>query len=341
MNIPDRVCGYKIIYSDKITPVKEFGSDVKLVKISNVGKYSLITCLNIILKSNKSAYFHRIQYSLKDNYVYLYVLGDVNLKVWKKRKNFKDRDFTNKLDLLEEINDILMSKRVKDDDCVSVYDVGKILTRERMNFDFRVKTYLEKIYCKSDCKLFISDSAFDYKKKQLHIIKTLKYRDKYECNEEVVLGWKDSNLYVVKSDLNEEESRKIVDKYECIFLELFNLYLECDRLENQHSFCKRAVNSNFLVDISRYGVFIYDINNWYKRGFSLSRLSYNGEYSVDCRDNDVLSIIKGEEEDFLKKIMIKIDDCPEWMREELYKIRQKQLYKSLVFKNFKKLRLGI
>ena len=38
--------------------------------------------------------------------------------------------------------------------------------------------------------------------------------------------------------------------------------------------------------------------------------------------------LQGKEDEIFKSIFVKIDDCPEWIRQELYQIRQEQLAKE-------------
>ena len=61
------------------------------------------------------------------------------------------------------------------------------------------------------------------------------------------------------------------------------------------------------------------------KDFKLVSYSDSDNRYYDCNSNNVISVIRGKEDELLKKIFIRIDDCPEWSKEPLYIIRQKRL----------------
>ena len=89
----------------------------------------------------------------------------------------------------------------------------------------------------------------------------------------------------------------------------------------------KPVNSNFSIKIDYCGVclFVKDYSNKYVKELELFAPSYKDSYEIDCNSNIIAEAITGKETEILKRIFVKIDDCPKWSRDILYSFRQKQL----------------
>lgn len=89
----------------------------------------------------------------------------------------------------------------------------------------------------------------------------------------------------------------------------------------------KPVNSNFNVKISYHGVWVSvkDFANKYVNELELFAPSYNNDYELECNSSIVNEAFNGKETEILKRIFVKISDCPEWSQTKLYEIRQNQL----------------
>ena len=65
-------------------------------------------------------------------------------------------------------------------------------------------------------------------------------------------------------------------------------------------------------------------------------IKYKDEFDYVCNSNNIINEIEGNENELFKRIFVKINDCPEWMRLELYEIRQKQLKEEQKIEDEKK-----
>ena len=116
-------------------------------------------------------------------------------------------------------------------------------------------------------------------------------------------------------------------------LALYDEYIKFTNFSTQFSNNVKPINSNFLVNISNDDVDIY-INskiNSINKDFSLLHSTHNsGKYKCKCNSNILFDVINKNEDQIFKKIFVKIEDCPEWMRESLYELREKQVQDQLI-----------
>lgn len=306
-----------IVYSDTVLPLKDLGDNTKLTSIANVSESSLEDCLKIIFESNPNVVFNTIQYSKNAKKVYFYTNREITIKEYEESKIHKYKPITSSSAILEELKNILTVEINKDSNCVSLYDVAKLYRkteREYLNVQNTASSNMQrKLRGKYDDSMAYI-GGFDYVKNTLKI-------DFYLFNkfESVYFSKEDNDLYISKSETYHDK--------EILFLlgdELSYLYDELLKYEDyliQFHYYFRPVNSNFLANISNYGVSIQTS----MQDFRLSAYNWNNEYTYDCNSNVVLSEYKGNETEVLKRIFVKIEDCPEWSRQQLYEIRQNQL----------------
>ena len=117
----------KIVYSDTILPLKDIGNNLRIKTIENVSKTDLKYCLEIIFISNPDVVFNTIQYSTKDERVYFYTNKEIFTEVWKRLQLSKPVNI--KTQILQEIKRILTSDENKDYNCISLYDVYKLIRK--------------------------------------------------------------------------------------------------------------------------------------------------------------------------------------------------------------------
>ncbi len=311
-----------IVYSDTVLPLKDSGSNLKVASISNVSESSLESCLKKVFESNPNTTFNTIQYSKNDKKVYFYTDKDITTKGYEESRIYKHKPITSSSEILEEVKRILVSENNKDNDCISLYDISKLLK----NMDYRYKS-MKKSYDSSmeytlnshysKPKFVLYD--FDYETDELRIGFGLWDYDMIRFSK------RNDDLYITKS-----ETSRAKDVLAIIGDKLSKAYDEFIKHKDymtQHNYGFKAINSNFLVDFSHHGVSISvkSLDNQFMNDFQLSSPSYDNKYQYDCNSSIVVSAFKGKEAEILKRIFVKIEDCPKWAQQSLYEIRQNQL----------------
>jgi len=308
----------KVIYSDTVLPIKEVGENLRIHSISHLLESSLEECLQVVFSSNPNVVFHVVQYSKENKTVYFYTNGDISLDAWKKKNEKVYSSLVSKIEILEEVRNVLMSSN-KDCQCVSLYDVLELMKETDNQFHQAKDHYFSEInglLAKRDVNSWISSSDFDFEQDTLD----LRFYGGFDKFQSISFGKENGDLFVKKSDIH------FVDKF---LLELGNviskLYDEYG-LE-QSNYQVSTVNSKFLANISHYGVKVYPpFRLSHSLGeFALSAYSYCSDYDYCCNSHQVLSVLKGNEDEFLKHIFVSIEDCPTWSQPILFANRKRQL----------------
>lgn len=248
----------------------------------------------------------------------------------------KETDFINfetvflKNEILEQIKSLLVVENNKDCNCISLYDVSKLLTTFNNQYD-EIKRIYKKIFnyilnLKFKDLVSLIDLEFDYKNNELCI----KFKYNTSNYEMIHFSKKNGALYVVKS-----ESLYANDILKALYTHLSNFYdvlMKFSGYKNYFngSYNIKSVNSEFDVNINSYGVSIYIIsaNNYFNKNFELFSPSYANEYLCKCSLGTITSEIRGIESKLFKKIFVKISDCPVWSQVTLYEIRKNQLIEN-------------
>lgn len=313
-----------IVYSDTVLPLKELGSNIKVTKISNINDSNIEKCLQIIFDSNKNITFNTIQYSRNNKELYFYTNEPISTKKWEEAKIKTYTPLTNTSEILEEIKNIFLQEKNKEEDHISLFEVSKLLKKKNNELDRIQKSYEEKMeylikekYGKSS-DIIIYD--FDYENNEIKI--GFKYINDYQ---KITFSKKENDLYITKSESCWD--KEIIVLLGTLLSELYDKQIQFKEIKNQHSYFINPINSNFLINIDIYGLSIYtqNSNNKYMHDFELSSKSYTDEYKYNCNSNAIISTIKGKEDDLLKRIYIKIKDCPKWTQHTLIETRKKQL----------------
>lgn len=326
------VINKRIVYSDSILSLKQLGKNLKISTISNVGEYSLETCLKIIFESNPNIIFNTIQYSKNQKKVYFYTNQEITTKVYEEKRLKYYKSITSNTEILEETKKILVAEKNKDSDCISLFDISLLLKKmnhkyekERHKFDDLLGEIVTSNFC--DGSMVVVHN-FDY---QNNVLPISFKRWKYEDFNKIYFSKKNGDLYIVKSE--SYYSKQLFNVTSHLLTKLY------DDLENYSDYKNykysshniAAVNSNFGVSVTFYGVDIFTFfqQNEYQKDFKLFSPSYSNGYNLDCTSNIVNEAIKNQETEIFKRIFVKIDDCPKWCQRELYKIRQNQLNKEI------------
>ncbi len=190
-----------IVYSDTILPLKDSGKNLKVTSIANVSEHTLESCLKTIFESNPNVIFNTIQYSKNDKKVYFYTDQDITTKTYEESKFTTYKPITSKAEILEEIKNIFLASKNKNNDCISLYDVSILLKKLYREYNGIEKKYKNRFDFIVKRKFNESSSVvyhdFDYEKNILHISFCKYISSDYS---DMYFSKKDGDLYVVKSE---------------------------------------------------------------------------------------------------------------------------------------------
>lgn len=246
----------------------------------------------------------------------------------------KYNPLTTSTEILKEIKSILTYEDNFDENCncipislnenyISLYDVYNVTLNKSKKFKKTEKHYA---------------NVFN------QIIKN-NYSDRYSCvfyglnfeNNEISIGFQNGDyeykeIVFAKSNgdlyLKSSETTLYGEK---IFKLLGNKISEAyDDLMNfkdfevQRVYWRKSINSNFKICICKYGVSLSNTSHAFS-DFELNNYNFNDNYDIKCNSLNVINAITGHEDEIFKKIFIEINDCPNWMKKQLYNIRKEQI----------------
>ena len=330
-----KVINSSIVFNDSVLNLKEENQKLKLSTIENISEYSLETCIQTILEYNLDVTFHTIQYSKQKQKVYFYADKIISKDGWKYINNFQYTPLQNEKEVLEEIKRLLSSEKSKSKNHTSLYEVKTLHKEEMENFCQKIEHYETKL-----------NEAFKNKlQKDMYPQLSLPYYNentitlcfrpsKYAQNFRILFSKKNNNLYVKKSEY-EKYNFEIIDAAGKIISEAYDELIKFSHSINENEFKTKPINSNFKIKFykesvqiiaqTEYNFFSSDII------FALShvtpRYTYNkkGYTYENCSSNDLVDLLKNNEDELFKSIFIRIEDCPKWMQEELFCRRQNEL----------------
>lgn len=329
-----------IVYSDTVLPLNDTGNNLKVTSISDVSELFLESCLKTIFESNPNVIFYTIQYSKNDKKVYFYTNQDITTKAYEESKFKNYKPITSRTEILEEVKNVLLAQNIKDNDCISLYDVLMLLKKLNNEYDSVIRRYENRFDYIVKGRLGNSSSVryhdFDYQKNILHIsfsrYRSCSYGDIYFAKQ-------NGDLYVAKSE--SYWTNEVFSVLSSTLSEMYDELLKYADYNDYHQFVKddkKSVNSNFNVKISNHGVriLVKDFNNRCMNELELFAPSYKSGYKLKCNSNIVNEAISGKETEIFKRIFVKISDCPEWSQTMLYEIRQNQLAEEQKIEDEKK-----
>ena len=306
-----------IVYSDTVLPLKDKGNNLKISSV-DVSEYEMEYCLKTIFESNPNVTFNTIQYSRADEKIYFYTDKPISTQAWEKSKVIECKPLKNSKEVLEEITKLFSKDKPKTADCIALYDVVKLYKDVENKTNNIEETY--QSYFKGESNFDILIQYFDYEKKQLHIY--LNFCNKYY---NITLAKQNGDLYVVESETT--FYHELLPSLGKDLAELYDELMKFYDFNQQCAWGIKPLNSNFSVDIDHHNINIHDGSLWAIADFELSFDVFDNKYEYNCNSTSVATALQGKEDELFKKIFVKIDDCPEWCRQKLYQIRQKQLKK--------------
>lgn len=322
-----KIVNKNIVYKDTVLPLKELGENIKITSVSDVEEFWLESCLNKIFESNSNVTFNTVQYSKKDKKVYFYTDQNISTKAWDDRNLVSYKPLKNSTSILEEIKRILVTENNFDANCVSLYDVTKLLKKRNYDMEQTEKHYksLLESKCKSIYHKFrgIVVYGLDYDDNELRF--GINFGDGFFDYQDIIFAKNNNDLYL-KSDSTEFRSgRKLFLNCSSIIDECYDELIKFKDYKTQFRYGLKPLNSCFFINISSNGVSLCNNSFKYQSDFVIGLDSDSEEYSYSCNSNSILEVLRGNEDNVLKKVFVNISDCPKWMQEQLHSLRISQL----------------
>lgn len=353
-----KVINKRVIYTDEI-PSDLLGKSTIINEISDVKSDMVKKCIIDILESNKNVTFYLVQYLAKDDKLYFYTDQKLNKEkaeenkkiVLTKKSKFinnvfheytrpmfklnneevneeikKNMNNCSDLATLKCIKECFSSEESNDPNQISLFNVkNSLIENENKINDLLLKyktlmteklkkVYEEGYYLYPD---WVRRMFYNYETRTLLInmnIGGLLYFDAIDCQIEKD---KDNLKVSYHSYENKTYSDYFFNKGKNHFLEIIDFYEELEE------YCTKSneieTNSNFKVDIDYYGITVKVPTN-------------NGYIEALCDRNTILKDITNKKinklenmnvtyDDILKNIYVNINNCPIWLQDSLYEIR--------------------
>ena len=321
-----RLINNNILFSDTVLPLKDLGSNLVVTSISKINEFAFEDCLKTIFEVNPGVVFNVIQYSRRDKKIYFYTDRKINVDAWNEKNisTYKPIQSTNKI--IDEIDNLLGYEDNLDEECISLYDVSRLVKSKYEDYKQMINAYRLKIgraiYKKHPYNLIHVDE-FDYDNNELMLETSI-----WDSWEKMIFKKSDDgDLYIYKSESH-------IDKDLLLYAGdlISDLYDECmdyKDFNEQVRYGILSTNSDFKAFISKYAIMFSTsgLHN-FKRDFELIDYTCDDDYDCKCNSNMILNKVKGHEEELLKNIFVKIDDCPKWSQEKLREMRKEQIEKK-------------
>ena len=236
-----------------------------------------------------------------------------NLVTYTKSEPKEYKPISSTKEILEELKKVLEQEKCKDKDSISIYNLMKLMRKkyeEWLSIENNLNYYMER---KINTDIFFFHLDFDCENKNLII--------RYH-GDEAFFTKKDGDLIISKSawcDAKDalgkcgDEISKCYDKF------IEDISFHRDYMKNI-----KSSNSNFIINTSEYGIYLSE-RKYGLSEFELCAKIYDDKYEYNCNSNNVTSVCRNNEDELFKRVFVKIEDCPEWVRATLCKNRQQQL----------------
>lgn len=310
-----------IVYSDTVLPLNDKGNNLKVTSISNVENNQLERCLETVFNNNSNITFNTIQYSRNDKKVYFYTDKEINTKCWNE-VNTKKYDYIDSSNILEVIDDVLNQPLNMDNSLASAYLVSKLGREIYEEYRRKEQFYEDKLNDVLKRKIYADARAYvnSYHNGNLDIGFKKFYGGKYE---NIVFSRKNNDIYIVSSEsyYDKDVLRAAHDVIDTIF----------DYYENKDKYdvlCK-SVNSPLWVNIDYRATSIHDDRYSIASKFVVRNEYYGDGVKIECNSSKILEKLKEKENELLKKVFVKISECPEILQKPLQELRQKEIIYNL------------
>lgn len=335
-HLQDRVINKEIIDSDFPISIEEKGKYLKPNGLLYVDKYSIEDAIRFLLANNPKIIIHTIQYSESTKRLFLFANKELDVSSWYDNLKLRIESHMDNQELLQNIKDVLISNGSFKKGVSSLYDVSRIIQKESKIYNDLQSVYEQKIketLSTEFPKNRLCIHGLNKETKELSISFDINKQNNF--SEISFRKKKNGDLYISRYEPSYYKDQ-IFYLTADILSELYDSLLAYNGFLEQFSYNINSSNSNFKINIGYYGVTVYchDKSFHTKKLFSLDYTSIDNRYNCNCNSSNIINLIKGNEEELLKRIYIRIIDCPEWMRDKLYEIREQQAEKE--FRKYEK-----
>ena len=320
-NSTNKVINKTVVYADTVLPLNNKGENLKISSISNVADAELERCLKTVFENNSNITFHTIQYSKKDKKVYFYTDKKINTECWDK-VNTITYDYVDSSNILDVIDNVLNQPLNLDNSLVSTYLVSK-LGREIYYEDGRkMQFYNDKLTDVLKREIYADAEAYvsSYYKGNLDI-GFRKFSGDY--HEHIVFSRKNDDIYIVSSEsyYDKDVLRVALDVIDTML----------DYYENRDEYCEicKSANSPLWVGINYNVTRISDAKNLRNSTFVVRNGYYNNGAELECNSSKIYEKLNYKENELLKKVFVKISDCPEILQKPLQELRKQEIIYNL------------
>lgn len=261
-------------------------------------------------------------------------------------KVYEYKPVTSSNEILNEIKYILETNKnvdensnytpvTLDETCISLANVYTCIINEKNRFETTKKVFkclieerIEKHFGEGSLTAF---HGLDFSTDEISISFR---KNRYDDYKKVVFAKYNDDVYLKSSETSYGK-----DVFGVLYEIIFNAYNELIKFKNydqEKCYYVKTINSNFIANISHYGVDICDSPDFSSK-FKLIKASCNNTYTCECNSGIVLNTVKGIEDEILKCTFVRIEDCPNWMKDSLYEMRKNELeeqkkQKSIIYK---------
>lgn len=246
----------------------------------------------------------------------------------------KSKFLKTNVEILEELKTVLQNDENIDNNCISIYDIKELLRKKRRKMQQIEEKYVTKIKERLKVKLHEDSCIIKCNKCYQNELKLTfifcDFNQEDDGWQQIYFSKKDDIVYLTKVKGN--DALVVFNTLKDILGDLYDEYDNFSDYTKYYKFHINPVNSNFdflisggvlhpYIEICTFNLFgsIYSPTFWLK-------YSSNGDYyNSGCIYNEIRDIVKGNENKIFKKICVNIEECPEWMKQELYDLRKVQL----------------
>ena len=273
--------------------------------------------------------FYTIQYSCQYQKVIFYTDKAILVEEWDRYDQVIGlRDLYQRSTLIDYTEELLKKVPILNDDCISLFNIIEFIKHEVANDEQNQCSITDSVLKK--LKILNKTYAFfsmEMEYETLELKMTIHRNVVLDSCEIFYFKKKENTIYINRHEGCNLLENDILEVCEEEISKLYDIYLERRDKLTQKSNSIRTVNSIYCVNISyrNIEIFIKDvtgirINTSDLHLFSKGNLSVN-----ELRYADMLEKNRKE---IIKKLFVKISDCPQWMQEFLYEFRKKQLKKE-------------
>lgn len=313
------VLNQTIVYSDTVPDLKEKGEKLKLKGVQ-VGDENLEECIRIILTDNPDVTFNTIQYSKACGWVYFYTDSEIDVTSWENRNEIIIKHYGDSNAMIRYIDALLNTDDLMQPECISIYEVQKFLSfvnDEGREFKQRIEDEIKR-KVKGEFPIY-GASIWGMDSGSLRI-------DFYFKNgsQSLFFNKKGNDIYISKQSGRYVLGMGILAEIGEEISAIYDYLLESEDINNAHIKTMESVNSKFCVSIY-LGVGISE--SFYELPL-VQTYSFSDKIVYRCNSTTCMNYLQKNVYKIYKKIFVRIDDCPEWMRDRLYRIRQEQLVEA-------------